>query len=71
MRKKILIIALFSILAPLVVIAEDSDMESIDSEVSTLPVEELSAPTDATPTDSSSAIPESMEEATFDDVSYE
>lgn len=71
MRKKILIIALFSILAPLVIIAEDSDMESSDSEVSTLPVEELSAPTDATPTDSSSAIPESMEEATFDDVSYE
>ncbi len=71
MRKKILIIALFSILAPLVTIAEDSDMGSSDSEVSTLPVEELSAPTDATPTDSSSTVPESMEEATFDDVSYE
>jgi hypothetical protein len=70
-RKKILLIVLFSILSPLVTIAEDSDMGSSDSEFSSPPVEELSAPTDATPTESSSMAPEAMEEATFDDVSYE
>jgi hypothetical protein len=71
MRKKILVIVLFSILSPIIAIAEDNEMGSSDSELSTLPVEEVSAPADATPTDSSSVAPEAMEEATFDDVSYE
>jgi len=71
MRKKILVIVLFTILSPIVTIAEDSDTGSSDSGVSTLPVEEVSAPADATATDSSSVAPEAMEEATFDDVSYE
>jgi hypothetical protein len=71
MKKNFLIIVLFSVLVPFVTIADDSDMVSPSAEMSPPPVEEVSAPSDATATDSSSVAPEPMEEATFDDVSYE
>lgn len=57
----------------MVTIADDSEMSSPGLDISPPPpVEEVSAPSDATATDSSSSVaPEPMEDATFDDVSYE
>ncbi len=72
MKKILLFLLVFSIFIPTKNRAEDGEMESMGSEVTPPPVEELSPPSDSTPTESSpSAVPESMEEATFDDVSYE
>lgn len=73
MKKNFLIIVLFSLLIPLTITAEEGEIDSSGMDMSSTPVEEMSAPSEATPTESSSSdvVPEAMEEATFDDVSYE
>jgi hypothetical protein len=72
MKKFFLFLILISGLIPFIIRAENDDESMSESEVMPAPVEEVSPASDATPTDTSSeAVPESMEEATFDDVSYE
>ncbi|MFI5390255.1 MAG: hypothetical protein ACHQYQ_02755 [Bacteriovoracales bacterium] len=72
MKRFFLFIILFSILVPITNRAEEVDMADIAADISSPAAEEVAPPSDASPTGSSSEVaPEAMEEATFDDVSYE
>ncbi len=51
--------------------AEEVDMEDLGAGGSSPPVEEMAPPSTPTTESSSEVAPEAMEEATFDDVSYE
>ena len=70
MKRFFLFIILFSILVPIANRAEEVDMADLNASDPSPPMEEISPP--SSPTESSSEVaPEAMEEATFDDVSYE
>ena len=67
MKKTLLFIVIFCTLTPRIIRAQDGDPDYSSS----VPADAVSAPSDATPTESTSTevVPEAMEEATFDDVS--
>jgi hypothetical protein len=71
MKRFFLFIILFSILVPITNRAEEVDMADLNASDPSPPVEEMSSPSTQTESSSSEVAPEAMEEATFDDVSYE